>query len=1497
MFKKIVAKILVGVMTFATMLTPLSTYGVVAPIVGAAKTDGYKVIIGDVRVETLSDTLARIEVKGPKGFEDRASYHVVNREFDFVTPEVKTENGVTTVKTPSYSVIVPENAKSLTGIKIVDKSGQIIWNYTSLPAGNQYLPDPGDTQNAWAIADTPRIIPAKWGYAPMPEGTTENADINGWDDDNQAPDMYIFLPKKNYKTLMKDYITLTGPAEMIPLKTFGLWHSRYENYTQARAQELIDVYREDLDYPLDNLVVDTDWRVNGSDGYNIDTKQWPDMQGFFDYAHNKHIAITFNDHPEPEKDGSGNKLHALSQKDLLYRNENLKRLMNMGMDTWWFDRNWHTCITPPFKGINKESFGMYIYQDITRQTYGEDRRPLIMGNIDGIDNGAFNRPSDMASHRFSIQWTGDTLMERLDQEIENVGRAGVKMALPYVSSDISGHIGYVGDKLWTRWSEYAALSPFIRYHGSDDHNANDHSPFMRGAEAQKVAKEFIEMRYRLLPMYYSLSHENYETGLPLLRRLDINYPQYQEAQDNSQWLLGNEILFAPAAESDENFTDSTRSVFIPDGKWIDVWNGDEYVGPKTITYTTPLEQAPIFVRAGSITPLAQNMKYIGEKDWSNMALDVYPSTKLEGKNTLYEDDEISCKYKKGEFRTTELSTSFDKTKGETVIKIGKANGDFAGSDKFTKRNWKVRVHMPEGWGNITAATVNGANVLNDITYYEKDADSTPFAIVGGAMDSKLAEITINEKALSEASEIRIKFATPQDEVVPEVSGSPVSTQADVDVVTTDVNLTEEGTTDWARFTVENEAIKKETKKGGAGLVGDIVAGGSVTEDKAAVKYSFTDGTAKATDAGSVNVPSIKRKTMEFDVSVGSVAKEIKIYLGSNRSAGRLTVTDGISFSKQYEISGETETVNKVVNVVASAETTGKLHFTYERTGGFGGIYVAAIAVGEAAPNELVPVDFVATLDGIPDAVNLSDKKYIDWMHFGLGNNNAKINRKAGISPILNKPVFDGNTMEVHDFPVRFSFDDGTPDPSSDGNNNAVALCGSVSIDVPSTKQLREFKLYFGVWNNTNEVTITDDTGNEVTKFDFSATNPANVKCLTVRFRSDRKSTLHVNYKCRQTTNTNGNVSLGGYTLSNVEQSPLDAQITMNDVPENVNLSEGTTDWKAFSTYGVKSVVAKKDIEDSAIGNVSAVSGSLSRGEDYKTAFSWTDGDEELKESDVHSFAFSGDGTKISFNVKKGTNDIDLYTCAWRSKTAIQVEDSKGRVVGNTVLESKDNGSVYGKVNIKVNATEDEKITVTLNPAAAYDGFRGNCGIAAATLKYSAPVEKPTDGDKPVVPGSIVLNNGKSITVTEGKAVAVPVKLNNLTGAVAYASSDNKVATFANGKVTAKGVGTAKLTASVAGKSATIAVTVLPKAVAKWSVSKKGKKVTVKITKPNKTYQTMIQYRKKGAKSFKKLTLTNAKSYAKKLKKGNYEFRVASYVKKSGKVYQSAFSKVKKIKIK
>jgi hypothetical protein len=493
------------------------------------------VTVGNVRVQ-VSDSLVRLELKGPEGFENRKTFHIVNRDWPEAKFDVTTNGGIVEIQTINYTVDVPENATSLDGVQIKSADGQTLYRYDGVLANSIWLPGPADKPQVWSFADTPRIIPPKWGLTPAPAGNTDHPQTSGWDVENDAPDVYVFVPLGNYFQLRTDFLKLTGPSEMPPLFVFGAFDSRWHDYSEATALQQIDDYRA-RQIPLDTLVVDTGWRVGASIGYQPNTNLFPNMARFLSEAHAKHAHVMFNDHPEPQAST------ALDPKELNYRWDGLTGLLNEGLDFWWFDRNWMVALKTPAPNLKKEVWGMRMYHDITQRDR-PDSRPLIMANVDGIDNGIRNRPMDVASHRFSIQWTGDIgpSYDYLRRGVENAVHAGVCSLFPYMSEDLGGHIADPTPEGYIRWIEYGALSPVYRPHCTYNH---ERMPWAFGPEAETVARRFLDMRYRLLPVFYAAAHENYETGEPLLRRLDLYYPQYSEAARDDEYLLGKNILVAP----------------------------------------------------------------------------------------------------------------------------------------------------------------------------------------------------------------------------------------------------------------------------------------------------------------------------------------------------------------------------------------------------------------------------------------------------------------------------------------------------------------------------------------------------------------------------------------------------------------------------------------------------------------------------------------------------------------------------------------------------------------------------------------------------------------------------------------------------------------------------------------------------------------------------------------------------------------------------------------
>ena len=484
---------------------------------------------GDLRVQFLSPTLVRFERAGPQGFEDRRTFTVVNRTW----PGVAFRRVGSRLVTPGYTVDLAAGA-----VRLV-VGGRVVYEFGALPKRN-WLPAPAATGPVWAMADAPRLVPPPGGAIPENlQGTY--ARTSGYDTGNDAPDVYLFVTK-DAQTLRRDFLRLTGPVPLVPRYTLGYWDSRWFPYSEKSALASIDEYRR-RGYPLDLFVCDTDWRVGASKGYGVDTKLFPNMGRFLRAAHAKGVRVMFNDHPEPQT------ATALDPQETVYRWNGLTDLLRRGLDVWWYDRNWSTRLREPMPGIAPEVWGASVFHDVT-EAVRPQRRPLIMANVDGIDNGVRRHPPHPAFHRYPVSWTGDTssTWDALRQGVDNGVDEGVLGLLPYVHEDLGGHTGDPTPELYARFLQYGAVSPVMRVHCTYMKNRY---PWAYGATAERAAREAIAFRYALIPTLYSATFRTATDGMPLLRRLDLEWPAEKPAASARQFLLGDDLLVSPVTASGE----------------------------------------------------------------------------------------------------------------------------------------------------------------------------------------------------------------------------------------------------------------------------------------------------------------------------------------------------------------------------------------------------------------------------------------------------------------------------------------------------------------------------------------------------------------------------------------------------------------------------------------------------------------------------------------------------------------------------------------------------------------------------------------------------------------------------------------------------------------------------------------------------------------------------------------------------------------------------------
>ncbi|MEO0968127.1 MAG: TIM-barrel domain-containing protein, partial [Cyanobacteria bacterium J06639_18] len=259
--------------------------------------------------------------------------------------------------------------------------------------------------------------------------------------------------------------------------------------------------------------------------------------------------------------------------------------------------------------------------------------------------------------KYSAMWTGDnhSLWEHLEMSLPmlcNLGLSGV----PFVGADIGGFASNATPELFARWMQVGMLYPFMRGHSVIA--SKRHEPWEFGTEVEDICRQYIELRYQLLPYIYTLFWEAANTGAPILRPLLYHYSDDRNTQElYDQLLLGESLMAAPVYRPGVEH----RAVYLPQGTWYDWWTGECYQGSKYILAHAPLAKMPMYIRWGSIIPLAPVMQYTSESAVNQLRLRVTPGT---GEYTLYEDDGTSFAYRDGLRSTTTYHVN---TEGEQVI--------------------------------------------------------------------------------------------------------------------------------------------------------------------------------------------------------------------------------------------------------------------------------------------------------------------------------------------------------------------------------------------------------------------------------------------------------------------------------------------------------------------------------------------------------------------------------------------------------------------------------------------------------------------------------------------------------------------------------------------------------------------------------------------------------------------------------------------------------------
>lgn len=549
---------------------------------------------------------------------------------------------------------------------------------------------------------------------------------------------YYFFHGPDVASVIQSYAQLTGFMPLPPKWSLGYQQCRYSYYPAAEVLSVAKTFREKA-IPGDVIYLD----IHYMDEYKVFTwhpKRFPDPKGMIKALKELgfRVAIIVDPGVKVEKgyaayeSGLAEEIFATYPDGSTYQGQVWPGWSHFpdfstpeGRD-WWADQFsvytdagvegfWNDMNEPAAWGQhlpNAVEFGWEGHGATHRQArnvYGMQMVRATRAGVEARQPGQrpflLTRAGFSGVQRYSAVWTGDNVAT------ESHMLAGVRLVnslgltgIPFAGYDVGGFVGEASPALYARWMAIGAFTPFFRGHTMI--NSRDSEPWAYGEEVEDISRNYIGLRYQLMPYLYSAFAEAARSGMPIARSLAIDYsfhPEVYDPQFQNQYLFGPSILVAPSET-----TKDLLKVWLPPGDWQHLLTGEAFAGGRIHIVEQTMDKLPVFVRAGALITAQRLVQHLGESAGDTLILHVYAApggiepVDVEFQTEYYEDDGESLAHENGAYYRRQLI--HDTIAREVVLSA--VEGSFASG--FSKL--RVVLH---GAGEVRAR-VNGQTVAHEL---------------------------------------------------------------------------------------------------------------------------------------------------------------------------------------------------------------------------------------------------------------------------------------------------------------------------------------------------------------------------------------------------------------------------------------------------------------------------------------------------------------------------------------------------------------------------------------------------------------------------------------------------------------------------------------------------------------------------------------------------------------------------------------------------------------
>ena len=454
-------------------------------------------------------------------------------------------------------------------------------------------------------------------------------------------DLFVFFGEP--KDILDEYTDLVGKPGMPPLWSFGTWMSRITYFSEKEGYDVAANIRKNK-YPCDVIHFDTGWfDVDWQCDYKFSENRFQNPQQMLKDLRSQgfHVCLWqlpyftpknryFSELIEKDmyvKNGNGELpyedvvLDFSNPETVKWYQDKLAGLLNIGVSAIKVDFG----EAAPLNGIYASGKSGWYEHNLYPVRYdmavSEITKKLHNENI------MWARAAWAGSQRYPLHWGGDAATTNTG--LLGTLRAGLSFGLSgfsFWSHDMGGFVKSTPEDLYCRWIPFGFLTSHTRAHG-----APPTEPWLYDSKrVQDVFRKSAEMKYRLMPYVYAQAKECTEKGLPMLRALFVEFPDDPGAwKVDDEYLFGSQILVAPLLE----FGMTGRTVYLPEGKWIDYQTEKVYEGG---WHRIEAGSLPIImlVRDGSVLPHLKLAQSTAEMDWSKMNLKVYSADKKQAEGLV-----------------------------------------------------------------------------------------------------------------------------------------------------------------------------------------------------------------------------------------------------------------------------------------------------------------------------------------------------------------------------------------------------------------------------------------------------------------------------------------------------------------------------------------------------------------------------------------------------------------------------------------------------------------------------------------------------------------------------------------------------------------------------------------------------------------------------------------------------------------------------------------------